>query len=1156
GRRRTSERGGDLGEEPGLDCLQKMDSRFTLEQSTSKLSRLVKVIQILTTPAKRALESPENCSSQLIDKVLEENLQAVCSDIEKSSQLQEDFGDLAHLLLLPNFRQSLMNQKEVSGREKHVEVSIGLLHELHTTLWALSKFSTNSDETGAPKLDPDCLSAPQIKIVSLALQFVVVLGICPYLNPGVGVPVSQRMGPGQILLATVNDYGTEMSHFARVQSLLPPAKLMCDMLHVQSLRDIVINNHLQDLFSLLFQLRFSTKNVQDQLAKSCAQGPGQDIGADEFSHQTKTASINVRAEEKPDCYVYEAISLPDFYLNSAKQPWTLPMVREHCNQYIDQSVRLSSTQHVLKTLMILSGGGKSSTASVPVKTPVWYKRTVAGLLRDVIMVPPGVQHLIALLVAESPSGHEWQKCKAVAQVISQLPTTHHNIQQFYKSVTSQLVAIVQSSSQASSVSMIRAAGATILELSNRQPSLMESMCFAPMFEPLLRISSQNENFLLVEGIVVPESIFTSCVECLHKLFVVGQEPQSPLLLQLRKAIKVLFEILVAFQNGVSPLKTKCVDLIGAYLGQCEPAESVRCILKLVSAENGPYATSMYPPVHSNVCLTFGESGGIQALIQQSGTNSQEQSIDSWTQPVEAMMHILSSTKTDNVIPQLFISLLQKLTSIVKSETAAAVATNFGGIALPPRLMTSVQRSSRLNELREKICLVSLLAAVGEKYGDGVVSNGGHVLEFVKATLERCVQICEACNDEETMLFEWETVSMAMGLLTAVLSGGVEVGDQSQLLDELLPLLTFISESDAADPKVKEMADDLKVAVATKGLVWAELSQMRHSSSRKQECKKDDPSTVKQEIEKKNLIEVLSETNVDDELKKDLEQDYEKRKSETASITESMSPLEQALQELCDPLLPVRGHGLIALARLVEERSPQVESKQDVLLKVFLENLAHTDSYIYLASVNGLAALSDLCPDQIIPSLTSELQAKCTNTTGKVENLKSQGELVLKVAEAVVKATRRLGQMTPKYRDLLLPAILCGCRHKDSLTRASCLSGLAEVCQLLRFALGPVLYEVVTCCCDVISSDPEAEPRKAAAMTFTLILRGLGKDTLLALDSALIDVYRSLKRAVTNDSEEGVRVHAALALEELDTIMREMLFAKPDLSKRISILGLQ
>lgn len=48
----------------------------------------------------------------------------------------------------------------------------------------------------------------------------------------------------------------------------------------------------------------------------------------------------------------------------------------------------------------------------------------------------------------------------------------------------------------------------------------------------------------------------------------------------------------------------------------------------------------------------------------------------------------------------------------------------------------------------------------------------------------------------------------------------------KMLDELLPLLTVISDCDSADPAVREMADDLKVAVATRGLVWAEISKLR------------------------------------------------------------------------------------------------------------------------------------------------------------------------------------------------------------------------------------------------------------------------------------------------------------------------------------------
>ena len=88
----------------------------------------------------------------------------------------------------------------------------------------------------------------------------------------------------------------------------------------------------------------------------------------------------------------------------------------------------------------------------------------------------------------------------------------------------------------------------------------------------------------------------------------------------------------------------------------------------------------------------------------------------------------------------------------------------------------------------------------------------------------------------------------------------------------------------------------------------------------------------------------------------------------------------------------------------------------ILLQVFLENLTHTDSYIYLASVNGLAALSDLCPDQVIPCLTSELQAKCADSQGDGKNGEPSGDLALKVGETLVKATRKLGR--PSWLSLI------------------------------------------------------------------------------------------------------------------------------------------
>ncbi len=50
------------------------------------------------------------------------------------------------------------------------------------------------------------------------------------------------------------------------------------------------------------------------------------------------------------------------------------------------------------------------------------------------------------------------------------------------------------------------------------------------------------------------------------------------------------------------------------------------------------------------------------------------------------------------------------------------------------------------------------------------------------------------------------------------------------------------------------------------------------------------------------------------------------------------------------VVPVRGHALISLRRLLEDRDPEALEKQEVLLKVFQENIDHADTYIYLAAV--------------------------------------------------------------------------------------------------------------------------------------------------------------------------------------------------------------
>lgn len=91
--------------------------------------------------------------------------------------------------------------------------------------------------------------------------------------------------------------------------------------------------------------------------------------------------------------------------------------------------------------------------------------------------------------------------------------------------------------------------------------------------------------------------------------------------------------------------------------------------------------------------------------------------------------------------------------------------------------------------------------------------------------------------------------------------------------------------------------------------------------------------------------------------------------------------DEAFKELCDPLVPVRGHAIVAISKLLYKRNPKALSHSDALLKIFTDQLSHDDSYIYLAAVQGLVALSSIKTDQVLPHLAREF-ATCRKETDK------------------------------------------------------------------------------------------------------------------------------------------------------------------------------
>lgn len=259
--------------------------------------------------------------------------------------------------------------------------------------------------------------------------------------------------------------------------------------------------------------------------------------------------------------------------------------------------------------------------------------------------------------------------------------------------------------------------------------------------------------------------------------------------------------------------------------------------------------------------------------------------------------------------------------------------------------------------------------------------------------------------------------------------------------------------------------------------------------------------------------------------------------------------EEALHDACDPLLPVRGHALVQLTNLLKKRDPETVLKKEAVLCLFKENLNNPDSFIYLAAINGMVAFASFEPDVAVSSLTKEYVAICTAGEDETRN----PELRMKVGEILVKLVRELGELAPKYKNELLNAFLIGTRDADHLMRASSLSNLGEICQILGFRIGPILRELLVCIQSILKYDKAVEARRASIMVVTHLLRGLEADTLNVLQDCALELYRHLKSVYNEDGDEVVRLHAQIALEELGRLAHGFLFPKVSMEKKIQVL---
>ncbi|GAA27667.2 transmembrane and coiled-coil domain-containing protein 7 [Clonorchis sinensis] len=434
----------------------------------------------------------------------------------------------------------------------------------------------------------------------------------------------------------------------------------------------------------------------------------------------------------------------------------------------------------------------------------------------------------------------------------------------------------------------------------------------------------------------------------------------------------------------------------------------------------------------------------------------------------------------------------------------------------------------------------LAAAMLDCLGDQIwPDEPEQVVNLLEMTLSRLYMLVSGRIEAEMEEFLLETLSQILGILAfytqRLKPGETNVTDQ---FGRLLPILSDLETEIRANSVVAsraqlELLHCLRVMLATRGAVNLTDSKVDYVQLGPTALKSPSPDRIIPEANH-NLIEEIPPSD-----------------SQTPSVVNGEEPLdpelEEAFEQLKDPLVPVRGHALISLSRLLESRHKCTIGKEERIFQVLFHHLSDEDSYVYLNAIRGLAALGHSLTDRTLSTLLDRFRQLCVPVSGKEPSQQtsqnSRVEFILKLGEAVMRILRDLGCMAPKYRTQVLHCMTVGSKDTEPLVRAASLSNVTELCRLLRHAMGPIVYEVF-CLIEVhLTQDHSPSVRQAAAN----LARAFFLEEQLP-DWLAPDVIRDLNRLLSNRSkierDPCVLEQIEAALGQLDKCTRSSVFLKP------------
>lgn len=1007
---------------------------------------------------------------------------------------------------------------------------ISLLVLLKALLDEASTRCASTSAQGVPPLPPSSLGVLQQKTVQGLLQFVVAIGIYPNLLPGVGVPLGKRTE--QDALPCV----ASPVPLRRHRGLVVSVRTLLACVENAALRNLIYHRHLVDLLAALLQLCYAPVRKI----------PGFDNGGEHDSDMSNHPSISSQLE----------LSMKKF--RDQQQVEDQALIAEMLS---DRKLFLADLQCLLENayqplvvrevLLILSRSSlqRNEVGSNPERVPRWLKSVCGQLLTQCLLRKEGLSRVLcgvfdACSVDSSGnivSEKDWEKYEAFATIVARIPGSGKISPEGYYEKLAPQVAELLSGSSTDKVTFRVACGITGAMLEAR-PCLTSRLLLRKLFQPLLNCMLQDGPMLDQTEVIATENEIGSCVELVHKI-VCNIDPGHILLDALVPIFPILFEIAVFTENTVSYLRSLCEEILSVVY-HSQPADCATSLLHwcLFGTEGQP----SFGKVRPDVCIALGSSGGVQALHRSSLMGDEE-----WAARTDQMGLVIAAifeqgASKDSAVT-FFLSLLKKLTTAV----AKLSSDERGDANISPTLQSELNSQ----ELRQNLVLLHLVGNLAQDISERLLENAPSLLQFVVETLNRVIIL--KAGQESTVVSE--TTFFCLTLLGLLIPNEeLRTERHRKLLQECLPILGILGASHSS-VEMRNLAQQLQVAVATQGVAGLPADK----SGQRPQCSSGS-SSVNSSTDARAYLALgekyaagygIRTTTAEVSRQERASPTLANQAPQSTTIVEeearqrapggpgSSSAFEQVWRELHDGMVPIRGHAFIGLRRLLEEGDAETLGHADEVLEACQAGIQEEDSYVYLSAIHALAALVERDLDGRLPWLAEQVA---------LEHLSVEARLNL--GEVFLRVCKQLGDIAPKYRDLLVNCFLGAAKHSDPVVRSSAVSNLGELCGKLGYSFGTIMQEILACLRGLIR-DPVNHVGRASVLALSCILKGMGPKLFQVMPHEVRDIYRDLKHIYQTTSDDVIRLQAQQAIDELSASTREFLKAQPQLEKQIKILDL-